>query len=90
MRKHEIRINVDDIVGKKIGKLYVESYYGVEYDPTLSGVRTRHWYLCTCDCGNQKLIRRDSLINESSKSCGCTNGHYHRGKFQKYMLNRKL
>lgn len=81
MRKNEIRIDPNDIVGKRFGKLYVESYCGIEYDPTNSGIRTRHWYLCTCSCGNQKLIRRDSLIEGLSKSCGCTNGRTNKGKF---------
>lgn len=80
MRKGKIYTNTNDIVGKRFGRLYVESYCGTEYDLTHSGIRTRHWYLCTCDCGNRKLIRRDSLIRGLSKSCGCTNGKAHKGK----------
>ena len=80
MRKGKTYTNTNDIVGKGFGRLYVESYYGVEYDHTHSGVRPRHWYLCICDCGNRKLIRRDSLIEGLSKSCGCTNGKAYKGK----------
>ncbi len=71
-KKGKTYIHVDDIVGTRIGKLYVESYYGKELDET-SGYPTkvRHWYLCRCDCGNTKLINRSSLTLGLSKSCGC-------------------
>lgn len=29
------------------------------------------YYLCRCDCGNQKWIRADSIASEVQKSCGC-------------------
>lgn len=80
MEDTKMRIDPNDIIGRRVGKLYIESYYGMEYDIIRSGIRTRHWYLCTCDCGNRKLIRRDSLIEGLSKSCGCTNGRAYKGK----------
>jgi hypothetical protein len=30
---------------------------------------TRWW--CECICGTKKLVRRDSLLKGSVKSCGC-------------------
>ena len=71
-------IDVNDIVGKKIGKLFIESYSHDRIDIVNNnnkyGSNRRHRYLynCLCDCGNRKVIRRDSLITGLSKSCGCT------------------
>lgn len=31
----------------------------------------RAYWLCECDCGNKVVVRRDSLENESTQSCGC-------------------
>ena len=29
------------------------------------------YYLCKCECGNEKWIRADSIVSEKQKSCGC-------------------
>ncbi|WP_195264571.1 AP2 domain-containing protein [Clostridium sp. 1001275B_160808_H3] len=29
------------------------------------------YYLCKCECGNEKWIRADSVTSEKQKSCGC-------------------
>lgn len=29
------------------------------------------YYLCKCDCGNEKWIRADSIVSGTQKSCGC-------------------
>ena len=34
--------------------------------------RARPQFLCQCDCGNQKIIQKDSLMN-GTISCGCLN-----------------
>lgn len=31
------------------------------------------YYLCRCDCGNEKRIRRDGLTTGNTRSCGCLN-----------------
>lgn len=59
------------IVGKRFGDLVVLTESKV--------VNQRRWYLCQCDCGNQKFIRGDQLKGGQSKSC-CkrwTNGIKH-------------
>lgn len=51
-----------DLVGKNIGALMI-----IEEKTE----NNRTYYYCHCDyCGNEKWIRRDSLIN-GQKSCGC-------------------
>lgn len=72
MKKGKIRIDVNDIIGKCLGKLEVISYAGCKYDFTRGGVRMRHYYVCDCKCGRQKIVRRSSLLNNKVYSCGCS------------------
>ena len=69
--KGKIRIDVNDIIGKCLGKLEVVSYKGSKYDPTKAGEKMRHYYMCDCKCGKSKMIRRSSLLNDKVHSCGC-------------------
>lgn len=48
-----------DITGQRFGKLVAKEYVG-----------SKKW-LCICDCGNQYIVRQDSLARGSTKSCGC-------------------
>ena len=52
-----------DLTGKKFGKLTVKELVG-----TKNGIR---YWLCECDCGTSKEIRRDHLTKNITKSCGC-------------------
>ena len=53
-----------DLIGQKFGKLTAIKYMGESQG-------SRRWWLCKCDCGNEKTIREDHLIKGESKSCGC-------------------
>ena len=64
-------INVNDIIGKRLGKLEVISYVGHNYDITLGGNRMRHYYIVKCDCGTIKQVQRGELVSEIVRSCGC-------------------
>jgi len=57
-----------DLKGKRFGKLTVIERYG-------SGKHGGLYWLCKCDCGNEKVIRGYSLRNNTIKSCGCLNGY---------------
>lgn len=70
-RKGKILINVNDIIGKRLGKLKVECYVGHRYDSTKAGIKMRHYYACSCECGKFTIVRRCSLITDSTHSCGC-------------------
>lgn len=59
--------NPYDIVGKTFGQLQVVEHIGVYQ----SHYRV---YLAKCACGRFKAIRRDSLVEGNSKSCGHSNG----------------
>jgi hypothetical protein len=54
-----------DLTGKKFGKLTVIEFAGHQ-----NNTKQRQW-LCYCECGNQKVIRRDHLTKGYTKSCGC-------------------
>lgn len=71
MKKGQITINVNDIIGKRLGKLEVISYECHTYADTRGGKRMRHHYVCHCECGVSKLIQRGPLINNIVHSCGC-------------------
>lgn len=60
-------IDPTDLVGKRFGKLTVLEYLG-------AGEEYRHTYLCKCDCGNEAVIPRHSLLCGTKRSCGCLSG----------------
>lgn len=74
MWKGRVLINVNDIVGKRIGKLEVKAYAGAYRSDTLGGERVRHTYMCQCDCGKSKIIQRARLLSGTVYSCGCLRG----------------
>ena len=71
MKKGKVLINVNDIIGKRLGKLKVISYIENRYDMTLGGERMRHYYMVECDCGTEKIVQRGQLTSEIVHSCGC-------------------
>ena len=56
-------IDVTDIVGERFGRWTVLSYAGKE--------GKKHLYMCRCECGTERPVLRDSLVNGTSASCGC-------------------
>jgi len=54
-----------NITGKRFGKLVA-----ISKAPSKNG---KTYWLCQCDCGNQKEIQTNHLIEGTTKSCGCLN-----------------
>ena len=54
--------NIKNYIGQRFGKLTV-------IDRKRENGRT--YYLCKCDCGNEKWIFSGSLTRGKTKSCGC-------------------
>lgn len=52
-----------DLSGKKFGRLLV-----ISRAENLNG---RVTWLCSCDCGNKKIVQANKLANGHTKSCGC-------------------
>lgn len=53
-----------DIVGCRFGCLTV-----IKRVQNAKGYKKQ--YLCQCDCGNFKIIRKSDLVTQKTKSCGC-------------------
>ena len=53
------------MIGQKFYRLTV-----LQRAESTPGNRGKRW-LCQCECGNQTIVRNDSLKNGRSKSCGC-------------------
>lgn len=56
---------MSNIIGQRFGRLVVKEFSYQEkgkYDK---------FYLCKCDCGNTKNIRKTGLKSNMTKSCGC-------------------
>jgi len=64
---------VKDLTGKKFGKLTVIKLDHKEQVYLSNGYKNgyRYFYLCRCECGNEKIIQDSSLISGKTKSCGC-------------------
>ena len=62
--------DLNDIVGQRFGKLVVLEYL---YSKHLPGNLLNHFYKCKCDCGNEIVVKRASLLStiKPRKSCGC-------------------
>lgn len=56
--------DVNDIVGTKFGLLTVKKFLRRDN-------HSRIYYLCECDCGNMREVRREGLLNGHHVSCGC-------------------
>jgi len=59
------------IIGKKFNRLTVVEF--TEYEKITHPNRTiiHQKWLCQCDCGNTKIVRRNNLVSGNTKSCGC-------------------
>ncbi len=58
------RKDTQALVGRFFGDLEVLGYQGVSN-------KTRHWWWCRCNCGEERAIREDSLKSGHTTTCGC-------------------
>lgn len=64
------KIHFKDITGERFGMLTVLKRVDDYVSPKDGRLRVQ--FLCQCDCGNQKIIQKESLMN-GTISCGCIN-----------------
>lgn len=55
---------IEDLSGRRFGRLTV-----IHFDHMNS--RHESTWLCQCDCGNETVVTRNSLLRGVTKSCGC-------------------
>lgn len=68
MRKGSGKGYAIDLSGKQYGLWTV-----LRYDKT---VREISFWLCRCECGNEKVVRGHALRQGKSKSCGCKSNQF--------------
>lgn len=54
---------MEDLTGKKYGKLTVIKF--------IERKDTSYYWLCKCECGNEKIVTASNLKKGSYKRCGC-------------------
>ncbi len=45
----------------------------VEKPENIKSNQRSSWWLCKCECGNDKIVRSTELLRGDTKSCGCNN-----------------
>lgn len=84
---------LNEPMGKTFGRLYVKELAYIDR-------KYRRFYLCTCSCGNQKIIQYSAIVSGKVQSCGCymkennankkrTHGKYGNPIYQMYMDIKK-
>lgn len=58
---------IKDITDERFGSLTV---LNLDYKKKNKWGSRTYW-LCKCDCGNEKSVRKDHLTSGGTKSCGC-------------------
>jgi len=53
-----------DLIGKVFGRLTVEKLNNIDE-------KGQYTWVCKCDCGNTKIVRRSILESGGTQSCGC-------------------
>lgn len=67
--------NFKDLTGKKFGKLTVLNLHHKEkfFRNDRKRFESKYFWLCKCDCGNEKIIEGKSIRSGRTRSCGCLN-----------------
>lgn len=66
-----MKLQRKDIVGQKYGKLTVVSFDSKKQHNFKCGSRKLEYWLCECECGNTKIVCKNSLFSGATTSCGC-------------------
>lgn len=64
---------MEDLTSKKFGRLTVIKLHHKKQQYKSNGNKGgfKYYWLCKCDCGNEKVIWSGSLKNGATQSCGC-------------------
>lgn len=79
------RFEVKDISGEKFNFLTV-----IKQVPKPPHLKNNHTYwLCRCDCGNEKIIDQRALKSGNTKSCGCYGKLSSKNNILKYNMKKQ-
>ena len=71
--------------GDRFGRLtLVELDHTQKYKSPKGVAHNIEFYLCVCDCGNTKIVNKQSLIYGKCKSCGCLEHENQKSKQTKH------
>lgn len=56
------------MIGRRFGRLVVLK---LDEKVTASNKNNAKSYVCRCDCGNTKTVRKSNLMQGNTTSCGC-------------------
>ena len=68
-----------DLTGQRFGRLSV-----IKRDTTK---KKRVWWVCSCDCGEEKSVPSTRLKNGQTQSCGCLKEEYKKEAAEKFTKN---
>jgi hypothetical protein len=58
-------------IGGRYNFLTIISFHHKKFVKSNKKGRTYFYYLCKCDCGKEKIILKESILSQMTKSCGC-------------------
>ncbi len=61
--KEKLMVAAIDLTGQRFGRLVAKEFIG--------SIVGRRSYKCLCDCGNEIIVRAESLRGKITTSCGC-------------------
>ena len=71
MEPQQLHRNTKDLTNQKFN--YLTAVHPVKKPEAVKSKQLGTWWLCKCECGNQKVVRSRELIANETKSCGCKN-----------------
>jgi hypothetical protein len=74
---------MESLVGKKFERLTVLEFVGVDN-------HGKSKWKCRCDCGVEKIVRRNNLVSGSTKSCGCLRNEKLKAQTQRTKHGHKI
>jgi hypothetical protein len=80
MEPQQIHPNAKNLTNKKFN--YLTAIHPVKKPETVRSRQLGTWWLCRCDCGNEKIVRSRELIANETKSCGCKNKFTQSSKYK--------
>lgn len=64
-------------MGRKLRQIQIGTQFGAWTVLSLSGGNGRAYARVHCDCGTEKAVALDNLLDGRSRSCGCRTTHPH-------------